>query len=51
VIFYIDGLAYPAPAYDPGFTFATAAAIGARADNQSGGFGAQLTNYHFIAGL
>jgi len=34
VIFYIDGMAYPvAGNYNPGYTFATAPAIGARADN------------------
>ena len=32
VVFYLDGVAYPAPAYDPGFTFAASAVIGARAD-------------------
>lgn len=38
VIFYIDGLLYPTSPYDPGFTFGTGAAIGARADNQDGSF-------------
>ena len=32
VVFYFDGVAYPAPAFDPGFTFAASAVIGARAD-------------------
>ena len=32
VVFYVDGVAYPAAAYNPGFTFSTAAAIGARGD-------------------
>jgi hypothetical protein len=38
VNFYIDGIVYPAPPYDPGFTFTTAAAIGARGDNQDASF-------------
>ncbi|MGA2139973.1 MAG: S8 family serine peptidase, partial [Verrucomicrobiia bacterium] len=33
VVFYIDGVGYPAPAYSSTFTFTTPAAIGARADN------------------
>src|SRR5262249_10093005 len=38
VVFYIDGIAYPAPSYDPGFTFTTPAAIGARGDNLDNSF-------------
>jgi hypothetical protein len=38
VVFYIDGVAYPASSYDPGFTFVTAAAIGARGDNLDNSF-------------
>ena len=38
VIFYIDGIAYPAPGYDPGFVFSTMAAIGARGDNSDNSF-------------
>ena len=38
VIFYVDGVAYPAPAYGPSFTFTTVAAIGARGDNLDNGF-------------
>ncbi|HZQ46818.1 MAG TPA: immunoglobulin domain-containing protein, partial [Verrucomicrobiae bacterium] len=38
VIFYIDGVAYAAPAYAPGYTFGTSAAIGARGDNLTGAF-------------
>jgi hypothetical protein len=38
VVFYIDGVAYPASAYDPGFTFSTTAAIGARGDNLDNSF-------------
>ena len=38
VIFYIDGAAYPAAAYNPGFTFATSVAIGARGDLAAGSF-------------
>ena len=38
VIFYIDGIAYSAPAYSPSFTFTTVAAIGARGDNLDNGF-------------
>src|SRR5207248_1958292 len=37
VVFYIDGVAYPAPPYDPGFGFATAA-IGARGDTLADNF-------------
>ena len=33
VVFYVDGMAYPAAAYNPTFTFSTSAAIGARGDN------------------
>lgn len=33
VTFYVDGIAYPAPAYDPTFVFNTPAAIGARGDS------------------
>ena len=36
VIFYIDGVAYPVSSYNPGFTFSSAVAIGARGDG--GGF-------------
>jgi alpha-tubulin suppressor-like RCC1 family protein len=32
VVFYLDGVAYPVGAYDPGFTFSDVAAIGARGD-------------------
>ncbi len=38
VIFYIDGIAYSAPAYDPGFVFTTVAAIGGRGDNLDNSF-------------
>lgn len=40
VVFYIDGVSYPAsqPAYGPLFTFTTPAAIGARGDNLAGCF-------------
>ncbi len=38
VVFYIDGVAYPAPAYNPTFTFTTSAAIGGRADNLDNSF-------------
>jgi hypothetical protein len=33
VVFYVDGVAYPAPAYDPGFVFSAPAAIGAKGDS------------------
>lgn len=33
VVFFVDGIALPAPAYIAAFTFSTPAAIGARADN------------------
>ncbi len=38
VVFYVDGVAYPAAAYNPGFTFSTVAAIGARGDNLDNSF-------------
>jgi choice-of-anchor C domain-containing protein len=38
VVFYIDGVSYSAPAYDPGFVFTTVAAIGARGDNLDNSF-------------
>jgi hypothetical protein len=33
VVFYIDGIGYPAPPYSTTYTFTTSAAIGARGDN------------------
>ena len=39
VIFYVDGIATTAPAYDPGFVFTTGAAIGAGTHNLSGFLG------------
>jgi hypothetical protein len=38
VVFYVDGIAGPAPAYDPGFTFTTNVAIGVRGDDLSESF-------------
>jgi hypothetical protein len=38
VIFYVDGVPYSAPAYDPGFVFSTVATIGARGDNLDNSF-------------
>jgi Concanavalin A-like lectin/glucanases superfamily/Immunoglobulin domain len=38
VVFYVDGIAYSAPDYDPGFVFSTVAAIGGRGDNLDNGF-------------
>src|SRR6185436_14687656 len=38
VLFYVDGVAYPAPEYNSTFTFDTDAAIGARGDNLDCGF-------------
>jgi len=38
VVFYVDGTAYSAPAYNPGFEFLTVAAIGARGDNLDNSF-------------
>src|SRR5262249_4849015 len=38
VMFYVDGAAFPAPDYNPGFTFSTGAAIGARSDNLDNSF-------------
>jgi len=39
VIFYVDGVAYPVAAYNPGFTFTTPAAIGALGDLHRGFWG------------
>jgi len=38
VVFYVDGVAYPVGAYDPGFTFTKAAAIGANGDDLTSSF-------------
>jgi sugar lactone lactonase YvrE len=38
VVFYIDGVGSSAPAYDPGFVFASAAAIGVESDVGGGSF-------------
>lgn len=38
VVFYMDGVAYPAADYDPGFTFNTVVAAGARADTLDNSF-------------
>lgn len=38
VVFYIDGVSYPAAAFNPTFTFSSGFAIGARADNQGNSF-------------
>src|SRR5262249_30742205 len=38
VVFYIDGVAYPAPNYNPGFIFTTEAAIVCRVDNMDNTF-------------
>ncbi|MEI6786279.1 MAG: LamG-like jellyroll fold domain-containing protein, partial [Verrucomicrobiota bacterium] len=38
VVFYVDGVAYAASAYNPGFVFSTVAAIGARGDNLDNSF-------------
>ncbi len=38
VTFYVDGVAYPAPAYGDTFTFSTPAGIGNRADTVNSGF-------------
>jgi hypothetical protein len=38
VVFYVDGVAYPAPAYDSKFVFSTGAAIGAAGDNSGDNF-------------
>src|SRR4029077_12021365 len=38
VVFYIDGVAYNAPAYNPTFVFNTSAAIGARGDSLNESF-------------
>lgn len=47
--FYIDGVAYPVAAYDPGFVFSTPAAIGARGDGQGGSFLGQLDEMSFYS--
>ena len=49
VIFYIDGAAFPVPAYDPSFNFGTGAAIGARADNQDGCFFGTIDEVSFYS--
>ena len=38
IVFYLDGVAYPASDYNPGFEFDTDAAVGARGDNLAGCF-------------
>ena len=38
IVFYVDGVAWPAPPYDTSFFFSTPAAIGARGDNLHNGF-------------
>ncbi|MBE0544962.1 MAG: immunoglobulin domain-containing protein [Verrucomicrobia bacterium] len=38
VVFYVDGVAYTAPAYSPTFSFTTVATIGARGDNLGNSF-------------
>jgi len=38
IVFYLDGVAYPAPDYDPGFEFSTDAAVGARGDTLDASF-------------
>lgn len=38
VVLYLDGVAYPVGAYNPGFGFSTSAAIGYRADNLDNSF-------------
>ena len=38
IIFYADGVAYPAAAYDPGFQFYTEAAMGGRSDDHGSCF-------------
>src|ERR1019366_9359794 len=38
LVFYVDGVAYPAAAYNPTFGFATGPAIGARGDNLGNSF-------------
>ena len=38
VVFYVDGVAYPAPALNLSFGFSSSAAIGARADNLDNSF-------------
>jgi hypothetical protein len=47
VIFYIDGVARPAAAYDPGFSFGTTPAIGARGDNLAASFYGELDEMSF----
>ena len=42
VVFYIDGSGITAGPFDPGFTFGTAAAIGARGDNSTASFLGQI---------
>ncbi len=42
VVFYVDGVAYPAPAYSTSYTFSTSVAIGAKGDNLSGNFAGKI---------
>jgi len=49
VNFYIDGVAYPVAAYNPGFVFSTSAAIGARGDGQGGSFFGQIDETTFYS--
>ncbi len=41
-VFYVDGVAYPAPAYNTSYNFNTTAAIGARGDNLTGNFAGKI---------
>ena len=45
VVFYIDGVAYPAGTYNPSYQFTTPAAIGARGDNAANGFVGQVNTF------
>ena len=48
VIFYVDGVAYPAGPYNDTFQFSTPAAIGARGDHVANGFVGQLNTFFGI---
>ncbi|PWU11254.1 MAG: hypothetical protein C5B50_23755 [Verrucomicrobia bacterium] len=47
VMFYVDGAIYPAPPYDPGFTFSTAPVIGALATGRGDSFWGTIDEVSF----
>ena len=47
IIFYVNGTAYPANSYNPGFTFGTSPAIGARGDTLGNSFWGSIDELSF----